>query len=222
MVKILAIIGIIGGMLCAVADLLLDLKGYDNQKLGKMKIIDSKWKVMSHGRFVWSDILAMFAVPMYTCGFVALILQLHKVKAELSIGMTVMFLCGAMGGFMIHTFLCMMPTVYQKIMEKGDAEMAEDVIEGVFRQIYVPFFVLYSMLVIIPALIIMVLIILKVIELPLWCMILNPLVFQLIGLLFRATGLKIFVDAPSCCAASLGLAMYGVLALILICHSGNV
>ncbi|MDD6306461.1 MAG: hypothetical protein PUA75_05880 [Clostridiales bacterium] len=222
MVKILAIIGIIGGMLCAVADLLLDLKGYGNQKLGKMKIIDSKWKVMSHGRFVWSDILAMFAVPMYTCGFVALMLQLHKVKAELSIGMTVMFLCGAMGGFMIHTFLCMMPTVYQKIMEKGDVEMAEDVIEGVFRQIYVPFFVLYSMLVIIPALIIMVLIILKVIELPLWCMILNPLVFQLIGLLFRATGLKIFVDAPSCCAASLGLAMYGVLALILICHSGNV
>ena len=79
MVKILAIIGIIGGMLCAVADLLLDLKGYDNQKLGKMKIIDSKWKVMSHGRFVWSDILAMFAVPMYTCGFLALMMQLYQV-----------------------------------------------------------------------------------------------------------------------------------------------
>ena len=126
MVKILAIIGIIGGMLCAVADLLLDLKGYDNQKLGKMKIIDSKWKVMSHGRFVWSDILAMFAVPMYTCGFVALMLQLHKVKAELSIGMTVMFLCGAMGGFMIHTFLCMMPTVYQKIMEKKQSTTPEE------------------------------------------------------------------------------------------------
>ena len=33
MIKALAIIGIIGGMLCAVADLLLDLKGVDNQKL---------------------------------------------------------------------------------------------------------------------------------------------------------------------------------------------
>ncbi|WP_075719150.1 DUF6796 family protein [Roseburia sp. 499] len=216
MIKVFAIIGIIGGMLCAVADLLLDLKGDDNQKLGKMKMIDSKWKVMSHGRFVWSDILAMFAVPMYSCGFVALMMQLYKVKVELAMGMTIMFLCGAMGGFMIHTFLCMMPTIYQKIIEKADFEIAEDVIEGVFRQIYVPFFVLYSMLVIVPAFIVMGLIAFGILELPLWCIILNPLCFQLIGLLFRATGLKIFVDAPSCCAASLGLAMYGVLALMLI------
>ena len=216
MIRVLAIIGIIGGMLCAVADLLLDLKGYDNKKLGKLKVIDSKWAEMSHGRFVWSDILAMFAVPMYTCGFVALMIQLHKVKAELSIGMTILFLCGAMGGFMIHTFLCMMPTIYQKIMKKDQYELAEDVIEGVFRQIYVPFFVLYCMLVIFPALIVMVLIGFGVIALPLWCIILNPLVFQLIGLLFRATGLKIFIDAPSCCAASLGLAMYGVLAVMLM------
>jgi len=43
---------------------------------------------------------------------------------------------------------------------------------------------------------------------------LNPLVFQLLGLLLRRTGLKIFIDAPSCCAASLGMAMYGVLALM--------
>ena len=135
---------------------------------------------------------------------------------ELSIGMTIMFLCGAMGGFMIHTFLCMMPTIYQKIMKKDHYELAEDVIEGVFRQIYVPFFVLYCMLVIFPALIVMVLIGFGVIALPLWCIILNPLVFQLIGLLFRATGLKIFIDAPSCCAASLGLVMYGVLALMLM------
>ena len=216
MIKVLAIIGIIGGMLCAVADLLLDLKGDNNKKLGKMKVIDSKWAEMSHGRFVWSDILAMFAIPMYTCGFVALMMQLYKVKAELSIGMTILFLCGAMGGFMIHTFLCMMPTIYQKIMKKGHYELAEDVIEGVFRQIYVPFFVLYCMLVIFPALIVMVLIGFGVIALPLWCIILNPLVFQLIGLLFRATGLKIFIDAPSCCAASLGLAMYGVLAVMLM------
>lgn len=215
MVIILAIIGIIGGMLCAVADLLLDLKGSDNQKLGKMKIIDSKWKEMPHARFVWSDILAMFAVPMYTCGFVALMLQLNKTNSKLSIGMTILFLCGAMGGFMIHTFLCLVPTIYQKVMKKADFELAEDIIGGTFKQIYVPFFVLYIMLVILPAIIVMALIVCKILPLPLWCVILNPLVFQVIGLLFRATGLKIFIDAPSCCAASLGLAMYGVLALML-------
>lgn len=214
MINILAIIGIIGGIMCAVADLLLDLKGNDNQKLGKMKIIDSKWKSMPQGRFVWSDILAMFAVPMYTCGFIALMMKLYQVKPKLSVGLTVVFLCGAMGGFMIHSYLCMMPTVYRKIVAKANFELAEDVIEGLFRQISVPFYTLYTMLVIIPALMIMGLIVCKVIPLPLWCVVLNPVVIQLFGLLLRATKLEIFIDAPSCCAASLGLAMYGVLALM--------
>lgn len=214
MINILAIIGIIGGIMCAVADLLLDLKGNDNQKLGKMKIIDSKWEIMPQGRFVWSDILAMFAVPMYTCGFIALMMKLYQVKTRLSIGLTVVFLCGAMGGFMIHSYLCMMPTVYRKIVAKANFELAEDVIEGLFRQISVPFYTLYTMLVIIPALMIMGLIVCKVIPLPLWCVVLNPVVIQLFGLLLRATKLEIFIDAPSCCAASLGLAMYGVLVLM--------
>ena len=215
MEKVLAITGIIGGLLCAVADLLLDLKGADNVKLGKSKIIDSKWTEMSHGRFVWSGILAMFAVPMYSCGFVALMMQLYKTNAKLAIGMSIVFFCGAMGGFMIHIFLCMQPTIYRKIMARNDFELAESVIESIFRQIYVPFFILYSMLVIIPAIAIMVLIGTGVLPLPMWCMILNPLVIQIIGLLFRATKRKIFIDAPSCCAASIGLAMYGVLALMM-------
>lgn len=46
--KVLANIGIIGGLLCAVADLLLDLKGSDNKKLGRLKVIDSKWVEMDH------------------------------------------------------------------------------------------------------------------------------------------------------------------------------
>lgn len=32
---VLAIIGIVGGILCATADLFLDIKGPDNRKLGK-------------------------------------------------------------------------------------------------------------------------------------------------------------------------------------------
>jgi len=211
----LAVIGIIGGFLCAVADILLDLKGYDNKKLGKGKFIDSKWSEMSHFRFVLSGIIVMFAVPMYTCGFIALMQKLYNVNKNLSVAMTVIFLCGAMGGFMIHIFLCLMPTMYKIIMEKDDFELAEKVIEAVFRQIYVPFFTLYSMLVIIPSIAVIILIVIGDLNAPIWCVILNPLVFQLIGLAFRATKLKIFIDVPGCCAASLGLGMYGVLALLI-------
>ena len=216
MIPVLATIGIVGGLLCAVADLLLDLKGADNKKLGKSKIMDSKWSEMSHARFVWSGILAMFAVPMYSCGFIALMMHLYKANSGLAVGMSAIFLCGAMGGFMIHTFLCLMPTIYKKIMEKDALALAEDVIESAFRQIYVPFFTLYTMLVIVPGIVVMGLIITGVLPLPWWCALLNPVVIQLIGFAFRATKLKVFIDAPSCCAASIGLAMYGVLAMMLV------
>ena len=214
MIIILGIIGIIGGLLCAVADLLLDLKGPQNRKLGKMGIIDSEWERMAHWRFVWSDIIAMLAVPMYSCGFIALMIILHKEYPMVATVLAVIFLIGAMGGFMIHTFLCLQPTIYGIIIEKAGQDLAVDVIQSVFRQIYVPFFTLYSMLVIIPSMAVMGLIIGGLIQAPLWCVILNPVVFQLIGLIFRATKLDIFIDAPSCCAASLGLAAYGLLAVI--------
>ena len=157
----------------------------------------------------------MFAVPMYTCGFAALMKKLSETHNTLASVFMIIFLWGAMGGFMIHIFLCLMPTVYQHIMKKNDPGLARDVIESVFRQIYVPFFTLYSMLVIVPAAAVIVMIINGVLPLPFWCVVLNPVAFQIIGLLLRATKLKIFVDAPGCCAASLGLAMYGVLALML-------
>lgn len=91
---------------------------------------------------------------------------------------------------MIHTFLCLMPTVYQKIMDKTDFSLAENVISSLFRQIYVPFYTLYSMLVIIPAIAVIVLIVNGTLELRLWCVIMNPVVFQVIGLLFRATEMQ--------------------------------
>lgn len=216
MIKTLAIIGIMGGLLCATADLLLDIKGSNNKKIGKAGMIESAWMNMAHWRFVWSDILAMFAVPMYSCGFISLMLVLAKEHQTLATILTVIFLCGAMGGFMIHTFLCLQPTIYQRIMEKEDLALAQKVITSIFKQIYVPFFTLYAMLVIIPAIVVMVLIAIGMLDAPLWCMLLNPLVIQIIGLLFRATKLDIFIDAPSCCAASLGLATYGIITLMLL------
>ncbi len=210
---VLGIIGIVGGVLCAIADLLLDIKGPDNKKLGKMGVIDSAWERMAHFRFVLSGILAMFAVPMYSCGFISL-MQMDGNYAISAMIIRIIFLCGAMGGFMIHIFLCLQPTIYQVIMKKGDQELAEEVINSIFRQIYVPFFTLYTMLVIIPAIAVMTFIIKGALPLPLWCILLNPVIFQIVGFVLRATKLKIFIDAPSCCAASLGLAAYGVLALI--------
>lgn len=215
MENIMAVIGIIGGILCAIADCLLDIKGADNEKLGD-GMIDSKWSSMAHWRFTASGILAMFAVPMYTCGFLALTDCFAAEHHTFAMVLKVIFCCGAMGGFMIHTFLCLMPTIYRDITEKSSFDLAQKVISDAFHQIIVPFVTLYSMLVIIPAIGIVYAIIVGILPVSVWYVLLNPVVFQLVGLLLRATKRKCFIDAPSICAASLGLAMYGVIALAVI------
>ena len=61
---IFSIMGLIGGLLCCVGDLLFDLKGKGNKKLGTSKNIDSNWSKMAEWRFrtiynmcnVWSNI----------------------------------------------------------------------------------------------------------------------------------------------------------------------
>ena len=211
---ILAILGLLGGLLCAIGDLFLDLKGPKNQKAGKLKIIDSMWISMPHYRFVVSTVLAFFAVPMYCCGILALGNIFFEQAPLFATSFKAISLIGAMGGFMIHTFLNLCPTIYQLVYKESSFELAEKVINSIFRQIYFPFFTGYVMLVIIPAGMIMYAILSGIVTAPLWCLCLNPIVFQIVGLLLRATGLKCFIDAPSCCAASLGLASYGVLALI--------
>lgn len=213
--RIMAIIGIAGGIICAVADCLLDIKGADNRKLGVKKIIDSKWAEMAPWRFVASDICVMFAVPMYTMGFWALMNQIAESHHTLALAMKIIFSCGAMGGFMIHTFVCLTPGIYRNIMRQSTFELAEKVIMDAFRTITVPFFTLYAMLVIVPSVAVIYMIVAGILPLPIWCAVMNPLVFQVIGLALRATKCKLFIDAPSICAASLGLASYGVLALMI-------
>lgn len=55
---ILSVIGIIGGLLCAAADMLLDIKGKDNVKCGTNKILDSNWVKMPSWHFVVSIIVS--------------------------------------------------------------------------------------------------------------------------------------------------------------------
>ncbi len=48
---IFGMLGIAGGILCAVGDMLFDLKGKGNEKLGISGNIDSNWLKMPYWRF---------------------------------------------------------------------------------------------------------------------------------------------------------------------------
>ena len=66
---IFSIMGLVGGLLCCAGDLLFDLKGKGNKKLGTSKNIDSNWSKMSEWRFGVSIICAMFGVILAGFGF---------------------------------------------------------------------------------------------------------------------------------------------------------
>ena len=111
MLMTFSIIGLMGGIICAVADILLDLKGKDNKKLGKNGIIDSNWEKMSEWRFKASVLVVMLAVPMYALGMWSLSEQIGGSVGAMLRAVTFI---GSIGGFFIHAFLCLLPIIYKK------------------------------------------------------------------------------------------------------------
>lgn len=51
---IFSIMALVGGLLCCTGDILFDLKGPGNEKLGTSKNIDSNWSKMAEWRFKFS------------------------------------------------------------------------------------------------------------------------------------------------------------------------
>ena len=56
---IFSCLGLAGGLLCCTGDILFDLKGPGNKKLGTSKNIDSNWSNMADWRFGLSITLAL-------------------------------------------------------------------------------------------------------------------------------------------------------------------
>ncbi len=211
---ILSIIGLVGGVLCAVADMLLDIKGKDNKKCGSKKFLDSNWEKMPSWRFITSIILVMFAVPMYSMGIVSLGNQIAVENAILGEALKLAIFIGAMGGFFIHAFVCVVPIIYKEIMKENNFELADRVIMKAYNAVMIPFSTLYLILILVPTAIVCYSIITGLLLVPKWFILLNPVVFQIIGWILRAVKKEWFNEVPSICAASLGLAMYGVIGIV--------
>lgn len=210
----LSIIGIIGGILCAIADMFLDIKGKDNIKLGTYKFIDSKWDEMSNWRFILSIILSMVAVPMYSMGIISLANQIGEAREGLGCALKLSIFVGAMGGFFIHTFACIMPLLFKDIRNNVSVEEADRILCNLFKVVSIPFITLYLILLLVPTGIICYSIMTGILQVPLWFVLLNPVVFQILGWILRAVKKDWFCDLPSICAASLGLAMFGVIGIV--------
>lgn len=191
-----SILGLCGGLLCCVGDILFDLKGAGNEKLGTSKNIDSNWMRMSEWRFGASILCAFFGDAGVGFGFCSIASQIS-------------------GGFFVHSMLCIQAVIYKRIMSKGEDnfEIADHTLEGLYKAITVPFFLSYLILMA-ADLCLVIAILIGALNVPKWMAALNSIVFLIIGVTLRKINPKTFQDLPGIIMPSLGLAMVGLIGIV--------
>ncbi|MFI3324654.1 MAG: DUF6796 family protein [Clostridia bacterium] len=209
-----SIIGLLGGILCAIGDVLLDLKGKDNIKMGKSLIIESNWTKMADIRFTISIVLGFFGSFMCSFGIYSLARQIFTQNESLAEVLFIVTILLAMVGFFIHTFCCIPPIIYKAVIKGEDFELADNTIEALFDAVKLLFFVLYAFILLVPTGITTYCILSGMLSVPNWFVLLNPIVFLIIGVLARKICPKYCYDLPGICMPSLGIGMFGLIGII--------
>lgn len=210
---ILGILGIAGGILCAVGDILFDFKGKGNRKLGTSGNIDSNWINMSYWRFGASILVAFFGDVLIGFGFYSLVSQMKAVSGGLAAVTAVCAYVSVIAGFFVHTVLCIQPIIYKKIMETDNFKLADDTLEAYYKAVMPPFLIGYAFILV--AVICVIVAILKgSLEVPKWFVLLNPIAFLLVGVGLRKIKPEWFYDLPGIILPSLGMGMFGLIAIV--------
>ena len=212
---IFSVMGLLGGLLCCVGDILFDLKGKGNEKLGTSKNIDSNWSKMSEYRFGLSIMCAMFGVILIGFGFYAIADMIRENDLLLSNLILITGFIGCVGGFFVHSMLCIQAIIYKRITNNGkdNFEIADNALEGYYKAIMSPFIVSYCVLMI-ADICIMVAVFNGSLGVPKWMGLLNSIVFLIIGVVFRKINPEKFQDLSGIIMPSLGLAMTGLIGIV--------
>lgn len=216
---ILGILGVIGGLLCAMGDILFDLKGRDNVKSGPAGMIDSNWLKMPDWRFQVSILMAAVGVPLYFFGLLGMSGQLAQSNAPLGTVFLVFAVIGSCGGFFIHAMVCCFPLIRKSLTKSGvEDDVQNELFIKLFDSIKIPFFAMFCSLVVATSFILIYAIIAGHLDVPLVFVLLNPLALMLIGWLFRLVSKRLFSDLPGIIMPSMGLAMIGLMTAISAYH----
>ncbi len=210
---IFPILGLVGGILCAIGDILFDLKGKGNQKLGTSGNIDSNWINMPYWRFGASILVAFIGDALIGFGFYSLFVQVEAVNSVLAAAIAVFGYISVIAGFFVHTVLCIQPIIYKKIMETDNFKLADDVLEVYYKAILPPFVIGYIFM-LAATVCVIVAILTGALAVPKWFVLLNPFVFLFVGVGLRKIKHEWFYDLPGIIMPSLGMGMFGLIGLI--------
>jgi hypothetical protein len=212
---VLGIIGLCGGLLCAGADVLLDLKGAKNKKYGPGGVMDTNWKKMALWRFKASLWVAALATPMYMMGCVALYREIAQNDAVLADIFGICAIIGSCGTMFIHASLCYFPIMSKTLSaEQVPTDTIGKTINVLYRTMLVPFLALWLLLVGGLSGIVAYAILTGALALPWGFILLTPLCLVIVGILLRLVNRRVFADLPGICMPSIGLGMLGLMAAL--------
>ncbi len=210
---IFSVLGLVGGILCAVGDILFDLKGKGNQKLGTSGNIDSNWIKMAYWRFGASILAAFLGDALIGFGFYSLAEQVGAGNRALAAGIGVFGYVSVIAGFFTHSVLCIQAIIYKKIMETDNFKLADDTLEAYYRAVLPPF-VIGWLFMLVAAGCVVAAILTGLLDVPKWFVLLNPFVFLLVGVGLRKMKPQWFYDLPGIILPSLGMGMYGLIGIV--------
>lgn len=208
-------LGLAGGILCAIGDILFDLKGKGNKKLGTSGNIDSNWMKMPYWRFGASILVAFFGDVLIGFGFYPLVIQISEKSGTLAAVTAVCGYVSVVAGFFVHTVLCLQAIIYKKIMDAdaNNFKLADDTLEAYYKAVLPPFFIGYGFI-LVAAVCVIIAILKGFLDVPKWFVLLNPFVFLIIGVSLRKIKPDWFYDLPGIIMPSLGMGMFGIIAVV--------
>lgn len=95
-----------------------------------------------------------------------------------------------------------------------DKEQAVTLIDKMYSTINIPFLLLYFVLTLATTVLVEIAIVNGTLDVPWYCMLLNPIAFMIVGISLRFVKYELFYDLPGICMPSLGLGMFGLVGMI--------
>lgn len=206
------ILGIIGGLLCAAGDILLDLKGRGNVKSGPFGMLDSNWHQMASWRFDVSLWLAALGVPLFTLSYIAMSRQLARASETLSTAFLILSMIGCAGSFFIHAFLCIIPNTSKLLRKEHVPEDSQNRLYAMLaRMVMPPLLIQFTCLIFVPTGLLIYAILSGQLAVSPLFLIVNPIGLMIIGRLCRLINRDLFADLPGIIMPSVGIAMIGLM-----------
>lgn len=150
--RVIGIIGIISGFMCALADTpLAYFYDENNQKIGQRRDIQTGWQTASSKRFYLSFLLSFLGQPGCYLVMWRLAEMIGKENDTMCSILKICTFLGCYTGFITHAVFCIKPLVYKHIYQEASLKTSETALHETDRLTILPVLVCSFTLIIIPA-----------------------------------------------------------------------